>query len=193
MDGENEHVAFDIELCRANPEAAADKIAELEAALHAAGQLDRMRVIGFTKLQEALQLSEIQRKSVHADWKRLDSVCTRQMGRISELVQMLCRAEWWITTKPDGQNMSAAIRRVVDGKPDDGTCIRCGAAPRGRFGLCATCLDEDAKRAGEVQAELCGDCPPLNYPTDITRCASCPRRADAVPLPPIFTRAEGGA
>lgn len=74
---ENTHVAFDAELCAANPEAAADKIAELEAALHAAGQLDRMRVIGFTKLQEALQTSEIRRKSLHSDWARLDSVCTR--------------------------------------------------------------------------------------------------------------------
>ena len=25
---------------------------------------------------------------------------------------------------------------------------------------------------------LCGDCPPVGYPTDKTRCAECPRRAE---------------
>ena len=74
--------------------------------------------------------------------------------------------------------------------PSDGTCIRCSAAPRNASGLCATCVDEDAVRAGEVQAELCSDCPPLVYPTDATRCASCPRQANPAPLPPIFTRSE---
>lgn len=33
---------------------------------------------------------------------------------------------------------------------DDGSCIRCGCAPRNASGLCATCVDEDAVRAGEV-------------------------------------------
>ncbi len=33
---------------------------------------------------------------------------------------------------------------------DDGSCIRCGAAPRNASGLCATCVDEDAVRAGEI-------------------------------------------
>jgi hypothetical protein len=41
---------------------------------------------------------------------------------------------------------------------DDGTCVRCGAAPRNASGLCATCLDEDAERAGEIPpAALAGD------------------------------------
>ena len=30
--------------------------------------------------------------------------------------------------------------------PDDGTCVRCGAAPRNETGLCATCRDEDTCR-----------------------------------------------
>ncbi|MGB6080289.1 MAG: hypothetical protein WBF99_12595 [Xanthobacteraceae bacterium] len=34
--------------------------------------------------------------------------------------------------------------------PSDGTCVRCGAAPRNASGLCATCVDEDAERAGEI-------------------------------------------
>lgn len=151
MPGENKHVAFDTDLCRANPEAAADKIAELEFALAAAGQLDRMRVIGLTKLQRDLQASEISRASLYDDWSRLDSVCTRQMGRIAELVEMLRRAEWWLTTKPDGAAMAQAIRAVVDCREDDGSCLRCGAVPRGASGLCATCLDEDAERAGEIE------------------------------------------
>ena len=41
---------------------------------------------------------------------------------------------------------------------DDGTCVRCGAAPRNASGLCATCLDEDAERAGEIPpAALAGE------------------------------------
>lgn len=35
--------------------------------------------------------------------------------------------------------------------PDEGACVRCGAAPRNASGLCATCVDEDAVRAGEVE------------------------------------------
>lgn len=35
--------------------------------------------------------------------------------------------------------------------PDDGTCVRCGSAPRNASGLCATCVDEDAAHAGEVE------------------------------------------
>jgi len=34
---------------------------------------------------------------------------------------------------------------------DDGSCIRCGCVPRNASGLCATCVDEDAVRAGEVE------------------------------------------
>jgi hypothetical protein len=28
-----------------------------------------------------------------------------------------------------------------------------------------------------TEMQLCEDCPPLNYPTDRTRCGPCPRRA----------------
>lgn len=55
---ENTHVAFDAELCAANPEAAADKIAELEYALACAGGLDRTRVILIEDLKR--RLSEAQ-------------------------------------------------------------------------------------------------------------------------------------
>ena len=88
---------------------------------------------------------------LNMEFAKLDSICTRQMGRIAELIEMLRRAEWWISTKPDGARMSAAIRFVVDGEPTDGTCVRCGGAPRNASGLCATCVDEDAVRAGEVE------------------------------------------
>lgn len=33
----------------------------------------------------------------------------------------------------------------------DGSCTRCGCVPRNASGLCATCVDEDAVRAGEVE------------------------------------------
>jgi len=35
--------------------------------------------------------------------------------------------------------------------PADGSCVRCGCVPRNASGLCATCVDEDAVRAGEVE------------------------------------------
>lgn len=42
---------------------------------------------------------------------------------------------------------------AVDDWPGDGSCIRCGAVPRHPVsGLCNTCLDEDAERAGEIVA-----------------------------------------
>ena len=31
-------------------------------------------------------------------------------------------------------------------------------------------------QAGEREAQLCSDCPPVGYPTDETRCEPCPRR-----------------
>ena len=34
--------------------------------------------------------------------------------------------------------------------PSDGTCVRCGSAPRSPSGLCATCLDEDAEKHGNT-------------------------------------------
>lgn len=37
--------------------------------------------------------------------------------------------------------------------PDDGSCVRCGSVPRNTSGLCATCLDEDAEREGEIQSQ----------------------------------------
>lgn len=44
------------------------------------------------------------------------------------------------------------------------------------------------------ESELCSDCPPNGYPTDKTRCKSCPRRADpgsALPAgSPIATAIE---
>ena len=51
---ENRHVAFDIDLCRSNPDAAAEKIAELENALSCAGGLDRTRVIVIEELRKRL-------------------------------------------------------------------------------------------------------------------------------------------
>ena len=39
---------------------------------------------------------------------------------------------------------------IVQRYPEDGTCIRCGAVPRNASGLCATCVDEDAVRDGEM-------------------------------------------
>lgn len=50
-----------------------------------------------------------------------------------------------------------ALGRYVDRlreQPSDGTCVRCGAAPRNASGLCATCLDEDAVHAGEIDDGL---------------------------------------
>lgn len=65
---ENKHVAFDADLCAANPEAAADKIAELEHALACAGGLDRTRVIVIEDLRKRLseaQHSPLFRKALY--------------------------------------------------------------------------------------------------------------------------------
>lgn len=35
---------------------------------------------------------------------------------------------------------------------------------------------ENAEKYEDEPAKLCSDCPPENYPTDKTRCLSCPRR-----------------
>lgn len=39
------------------------------------------------------------------------------------------------------------------------------------------------KLAREMQHDLYDDCPPVDYPTDITRCAPCPRRNQEPPAP----------
>ena len=50
-------------------------------------------------------------------------------------------------TVAEAEAATKAIIRLVDnGLPDDGTCVRCGAAPRDETGLCATCSDEDTCR-----------------------------------------------
>jgi hypothetical protein len=36
--------------------------------------------------------------------------------------------------------------------------------------------------------DLCEDCPPRNYPTDKTRCSSCPRRSSPSARPVMYTR-----
>lgn len=45
----------------------------------------------------------------------------------------------------------AALEQTRSDFPSDGTCVRCGSAPRNSSGLCATCIDEDAVRTGEVE------------------------------------------
>lgn len=61
-------------------------------------------------------------------------------------------------TVAEAEAATKAIIRIVDNAlPDDGTCIRCGAAPRNASGLCATCVDEDAVRAGECAGEYVRD------------------------------------
>ena len=56
--------------------------------------------------------------------------------------------------KADLQSWEITAKRIEEAEArksfDDGTCIRCGAAPRNASCLCATCLDEDAVRAGEL-------------------------------------------
>jgi len=50
-------------------------------------------------------------------------------------------------TVAEAEAATKAIIRIVDNAlPDDGTCVRCGAAPRDETGLCATCRDEDTCR-----------------------------------------------
>ena len=41
--------------------------------------------------------------------------------------------------------------------------------------------DEAAAMIRALGGALCDDCPPMGYPTDKTRCLSCPRRSDLLP------------
>lgn len=55
-------------------------------------------------------------------------------------------------TVAEAEAATKAIIRLVDNAmPDDGGCARCSSVPRNHSGLCNTCLDEDAERAGEIQ------------------------------------------
>lgn len=50
-------------------------------------------------------------------------------------------------TVAEAEAATKAVIRLIDNPmPDDGSCVRCGAAPRSSSGLCNTCLDEDAER-----------------------------------------------
>lgn len=56
--------------------------------------------------------------------------------------------------KADLQSWETTAKRIEEAEAaqsfDDGSCIRCASVPRNASGLCATCLDEDAVRAGEI-------------------------------------------
>lgn len=65
---------------------------------------------------------------------------------IREQIYLAIRAFTCATVAEAEAATKAIIRLVDDGLPDDGTCIRCGAAPRNETGLCATCRDEDTCR-----------------------------------------------
>jgi hypothetical protein len=43
-------------------------------------------------------------------------------------------------------------------------------------GELTTKISEAKEREEMSEKSLCGDCPPIGYPTDETRCAPCPRR-----------------
>ena len=48
---------------------------------------------------------------------------------------------FWCETRADDP---MTLKRLEAVFPSDGTCARCGAAPRNAGGLCATCVDEEA-------------------------------------------------
>lgn len=47
-------------------------------------------------------------------------------------------------------------------------------------------IQQDAQPA----MRLCSDCPPVDYPTDKTRCAPCPRRAQPAAVPEVVVERE---
>ena len=44
------------------------------------------------------------------------------------------------------------------------------------LGRIAATIRAQAARIEALTALICSDCPPVDYPTDKTRCAPCPRR-----------------
>jgi len=100
--------------------------ADMNEALEAAGKLDRLRVLEINRLKAALQFyanPEIYKPHPHG-----------------------------LTF--DSRDMSFHAKATLAQRgPEDGTCCRCGAAPRNASGLCSTCLDEDADLAGEIEAQ----------------------------------------
>lgn len=72
-------------------------------------------------------------------------------GLVREQVYGAIRA-FTCATVAEAESATRAIIRIVNnGLPDDDSCVRCGAAPRNRSGLCNTCLDEDAARVCEIK------------------------------------------
>lgn len=71
-------------------------------------------------------------------------------GQIREQIYGAIRA-FTCATVSEAETATRAVIRLVDNAlPEDGSCVRCGCAPRNNSGLCATCVDEDAERAGEI-------------------------------------------
>lgn len=48
----------------------------------------------------------------------------------------------------------------------------------------------EAAEDAALPSVLCSDCPPVGYPTDITRCLPCPRRSEARTYPGGRTKEE---
>jgi hypothetical protein len=77
---------------------------------------------------------------------------TRQADRIAELERGLA------TEREITANLTWAIEQLQSEKraqfSDDGSCIRCGGAPRDATGICATCADEHAETPPTIREAL---------------------------------------
>jgi len=98
-------------------------------------------------IAELRAIADLERRA--AENARLREALAPFAGAADELA-----AEYGVLMRPETgcsikfSALAAARAALTDAEaaewPSDGTCVRCGAAPRGADGLCATCHDEDS-------------------------------------------------
>jgi hypothetical protein len=88
----------------------------------------------------------------HCGWVGSSELCgTDSFGDDSDVYCPRCSSSGADCGKVAETIASALRSKQAPTAPDDGGCVRCSAVPRTASGLCNTCLDEDAERAGEIK------------------------------------------
>jgi hypothetical protein len=88
--------------------------------------------------------------------------------------------EWVMVPRDELQRWAETFAAYINEKKGAGGYVLARLSDIKTF---AAASAAPSAQTAETKAGECSDCPPLEYPTDETRCAPCPNRAPASPAP----------